>query len=153
MCVGATFIARFDGDRSDQTWKQCDVPFEAEARVLALDDGEVSGRPGIFAGRHLHLGASDLLWTDGIKVSVISDRSQTADPMMFGMYDLDIADARTVRVKSRRHFRASFLPWFPPGNVNEMDTAGLTSLVLERWPLENIPRPSFPLDQDHDWSP
>lgn len=56
-------------------------------------------------------------------------------------------------MKSRGHFRAGFLPWFPPEHVYEIDTAGLTSPVLERWPLEHIPRPSFPLDPDMTWSP
>ena len=50
--------------------------------------------------------------------------------------------------KSRGHFRAGFIPWFPPENVFEVDTAGLTSPVLERWPFEKIPRPSFPMDTD-----
>ena len=151
--VGANFTARFNRNAQGASWERWDVPFEADAQVLALHDGEVTGRLGIFAGRHLHLGASALLQVGGIKVAVISDRSQTADPVMFEMFGLDIADARTVCVKSRGHFRAGFLPWFPPETVYEVDTAGLTSPVLERWPLENIPRPSFPLDRDLDWQP
>ncbi|MEM9063008.1 MAG: M81 family metallopeptidase [Pseudomonadota bacterium] len=151
--VGATFSARFNRDRSDATWEHWDAPFEAYAEVLGLHDGTVTGRLGIFAGRQLHLGASALLKIGGIKVVVISDRSQTADPVFFEMFGLDIADARTVCVKSRGHFRAGFLPWFPPENVYEIDTAGLTSPVLERWPLERIQRPSFPLDPDTIWSP
>lgn len=149
---GALFTARFNRDRTDASWERWDTPLEAEAEVLALHDGEVTGRLGIFAGRRLHLGASALLQVGGIKVVVISDRSQTADPVFFEMFGLDVADARTVCVKSRGHFRAGFLPWFPPENVYEIDTAGLTSPILERWPLENIPRPSFPLDRDATWS-
>lgn len=149
---GASFTARFNRDRTDASWERWDTPFEAAAEVLALHEGEVTGRLGIFAGRRLHLGASALLQVGGIKVVVISDRSQTADPVFFEMFGLDLADARTVCVKSRGHFRAGFLPWFPPENVYEIDTAGLTSPILERWPLENIPRPSFPLDRDATWS-
>ena len=151
--VDATFTARFNRNQTDASWEQWDTPFEAEARVLALHDGEVTGRLGIFAGRHLHLGASALLQIGGIKVVVISDRAQTADPVMFEMFGLNIADARTVCVKSRGHFRAGFLPWFPPETVYEVDTSGLTSPVPERWPLENIPRPSFPLDRETSWAP
>jgi microcystin degradation protein MlrC len=149
---GATFSARFNRGTGEASWEQWDIPFEAEATVLKLHDGEIAGRLGIFAGRHLHLGPSALLQIGGIKVVVISDRSQTADPVFFEMFGLDIADAQTVCVKSRGHFRAGFLPWFPPANVYEVDTAGLTSPVLERWPLDNIPRPSFPLDPDTIWS-
>lgn len=152
MGRGASFVARFNRDRTDASWERWDTQFEAEAEVLALHEGEVTGRLGIFAGRRLHLGASALLQVGGIKVVVISDRSQTADPVLFEMFGLDIADASTVCVKSRGHFRAGFLPWFPPENVYEIDTAGLTSPILDRWPLENIPRPSFPLDRDATWS-
>ncbi|MEM1298607.1 MAG: M81 family metallopeptidase [Pseudomonadota bacterium] len=148
---GTTFSARFNRTAGNQSWEQWDRPFEAEARVLALHDGEVAGRLGIFAGRHMHLGPSALLEIGGIKVVIISDRTQTADPMFFEMFGLDVADARTICVKSRGHFRAGFLPWFPPENVYEIDTAGLTSPVLERWPLENIPRPSYPLDPETEW--
>ncbi|MFK7943779.1 MAG: M81 family metallopeptidase [Paracoccaceae bacterium] len=151
--TGTTFTARFNRSTGNQSWEQWDRPFEAEAKVLGLHDGEISGRLGIFAGRHMHLGPSALLEIGGIKVVVISDRTQTADPVFFEMFGLDIADARTICVKSRGHFRAGFIPWFPPEQVFEIDTAGLTSPVLDRWPLDNIPRPSYPLDADMEWEP
>jgi microcystin degradation protein MlrC len=105
------------------------------------------------AGRRLHLGPSARLTIGGIEVIVITDRTQTADPIFFEMFGLDVASARTVVVKSRGHFRAGFLPWFPPENVYEIDTAGLTSPVLDRWPFERLPRPSFPLDPETEWQP
>ena len=89
----------------------------------------------------------------GIVVTVISDRFQTADPVMFEMYGLDIAQAATVVVKSRGHFRSGFLPWFPPEQVIEVDTEGLTSPVLERRQWHKLPRPVYPLDEDTPWSP
>ncbi len=150
--AGNTFTARFNRARGNETWEQWDTPFEAEANVIALHDGQVTGRLGLFAGRHLHLGPSALIQIGGIRVVVISDRTQTADPIFFEMFGIDIAEVRTVCVKSRGHFRAGFLPWFPPETVFEIDTAGLTSPVLERWPFSRIPRPSFPLDKDADWN-
>ena len=85
-------------------------------------------------------------------VIVISDRTQTADPMFFEMFGLDIADARTVVVKSRGHFRAGFRPWFSPDRVFEVDTEGLTSPILEKRQWHYLPRPSYPLDEDARWS-
>ncbi|OED41600.1 hypothetical protein AB833_09540 [Chromatiales bacterium (ex Bugula neritina AB1)] len=149
--VGAHFTARFNRTAGTQTWEQWDAPFSAEATVLALREGDVTGRLGIFAGRRLKLGLCALVEIGGIKVVVISDRAQTADPVLFEMFGLDIATAQTVVVKSRGHFRAGFLPWFPPQQVFEIDTEGLTSPVLERWPLARVPRPSFPLDADAGW--
>jgi microcystin degradation protein MlrC len=88
----------------------------------------------------------------GITAVVISDRTQTADPVFFTMMGLDIGAARAVAVKSRGHFRAGFDRWFAPGQVYEIDTGGLTSPVLSRWPLHNVPRPSYPLDPDMEWN-
>ncbi len=34
--------------------------------------------------------------------------------MFFEMFGLAVGKADTVVVKSRGHFRAGFLPWFPP---------------------------------------
>lgn len=149
--VGAQFTARFNRDTGNDTLEQWDTPFSANAEVIALSDGDVTGRLGLLAGRRLMLGRCALLRIGGIDVVVISDRTQTADPVMFEMFGIDIADAHTVVVKSRGHFRAGFLPWFAPPQVVEVDTAGLTSPVLERWPLEHVPRPSFPLDADASW--
>jgi microcystin degradation protein MlrC len=90
---------------------------------------------------------------DGIVVVIISDRIQTADPMFFEMFDLDISRASTVVVKSRGHFRTGFLPWFPPEQVLEVDTEGLTSPALDRRQWRGLPRPVYPLDEHTSWSP
>ena len=149
---GASFTARFNRATGGSDWERWDIPFEAEATVVGLYEGEVVGRLGLFAGRRLMLGRCALLQIGGIKVVIISDRTQTADPVLFEMFGLDIAAARTVVVKSRGHFRAGFLPWFPPEQVFEVDTEGLTSPVVENWPFNNVPRPGFPLDVDTTWS-
>ncbi len=130
--------------------------FETRAKVLQLSNGEMVGRLGIYKNRMLKLGPSAALeigGTGGIIVIVISARQQTADPMFFEMFGLDIARARCVCVKSRGHFRAGFAPWFLPEQVFEVDTAGLTSPVLTRFQWRNLPRPVYPLDPDTTWSP
>lgn len=127
-----------------------------KARVLKLTDGRFVGRLGIYQGRLLTLGPSaalELGGPGGIVAIVISSRQQTADPMFFESFGLDIADARVVCVKSRGHFRAGFMPWFKPGQVFEVDTAGLTSPVLSRFDWKRLPRPVYPLDEDADWVP
>ena len=149
--LGARFPARFNRAAGGAPWERWDAPFSAEAEVVALRDGDVVGERGITAGRTLHLGRVAALRLGGITVVVISDRTQTADPVFFHMLGLDLGAARTVVVKSRGHFRAGFAPWFPPERVREIDTAGLTSPVLERWPFERLPRPCFPLDPETVW--
>ena len=147
--VGGRFRARFN--RHEGT--EFDVPFEAGAEVIAVHDGDIVGRLGHVGGRRLELGPSAALRIGGITVTVISDRAQTSDPMFFEMFGLDIAKARTVVVKSRGHFRAGFLPWFPTENVFEVDTAGLTSPVQDRFDWKNLPRPVYPMDAETVWHP
>jgi microcystin degradation protein MlrC len=147
--VGGRFIARFNSHPG----LPCDGPFEAEAEVLGLHHGKIVGRLGYSQGRTLRLGRSAALRIGGVVAVVISDRMQTADPMFFEMFGLDIARAHTVAVKSRGHFRAGFLPWFPPDRVFEIDTEGLTSPVLERRQWQRLPRPSYPLDEAAIWTP
>lgn len=149
--VGASFTARFNRSAGADAWEQWDTPLSVEASVIALHQGDVTGRLGLLAGRRLKLGHCALLAIGGVKVVIISDRTQTADPILFEMFGLDIGAAHTVVVKSRGHFRAGFLPWFAAEQVFEIDTQGLTSPVLERWPLTRVPRPSFPLDADTAW--
>ncbi|MGE0767593.1 MAG: M81 family metallopeptidase [Hyphomicrobiaceae bacterium] len=147
--VGAKFKARFNRHAG----LPCDAPFEADAEVVGLHDGTIVGRLGSAQGRTLHLGPSAALKIAGVTVVVISDRHQTLDPMFFEMFGLDIGKARTVAVKSRGHFRSGFLPWFPPEQVYEVDTEGLTAPVLERIQFSRLPRPSYPLDENTQWTP
>lgn len=146
--IGATIRARFNSGPG----LPCDMPFEADAEVVGLSDGNVIGRLGMFQGRPLMLGQSAALRIGGVTAVVISARNQTADPMFFEMFGLDIGKAKTVAVKSRGHFRAGFRPWFPSERVFEVDTEGLTSPVLERRQWTRLPRPSYPLDEDATWT-
>ena len=151
--IGNEFTAKFNREKGSSSWEAWDVALEVEAKVIALSDGHVVGRLGMLAGRQLRLGLSALLQIDGIKVVVISDRAQTADPIFFEMFDEDIATAQSVVVKSRGHFRAGFAPWFSDVQTIEVDTGGLTSPVLDRFTFSHIQRPSFPFDRDAVWIP
>ncbi len=149
---GAEFDAAFNREGDTEFSKG----FRAPARVVGLTDGRMVGRLGIYRGRLVELGPSAALeigGPGGIVVIVIGARHQTADPMFFESFGLDIAQARVVCVKSRGHFRAGFAPWFGPSQVFEVDTAGLTAPVLERFNWRGLPRPVYPLDEDTDWMP
>lgn len=148
--AGASFQAVFNREPRTGFGER----FETEARIEALSDGNMVGRRGIFAGRKVELGPSAVLKVgNGIRVVVIGARQQTADPMFFELFGLDIGAARVVCVKSRGHFRAGFDPWFAPGQVYEIDTPGLTSPMLDRLAWRGLPRPVYPLDEDARWTP
>ncbi len=149
--VGATFEAVFNrGARGAAPGHA--HRFAAPARVLGLRDGDCVGRRGFYAGRRMMLGASALLDLGGIRVVVISIRTQCADPVFLEMMGVDIAVARAVVVKSRGHFRAGFDEFFGPDQVIEVDAPGLTSPVLSRFAFRHLPRPVFPLDAGVTWT-
>jgi len=145
--VGARFDAEFNRTGSDRFGER----FAAPARVLSVTDGRVVGRRGIYSGRSVALGPTAALDLGGIVVVVASERKQCADPVFFTMHGLDVAQATTVVVKSRGHFRAGFDLHFRPENVFEIDTGGLTAPVLERIEFRHLPRPAFPLDRSAAW--
>lgn len=149
--TGAKINAKFNRNRGKQVWERWDEPLEVEAEIVGLSDGKVIGQRGMLEARRMFLGKSALLRIGGIAVVVISDRAQTSDPIFFEMFGLNISDAHTVIVKSRGHFRAGFDLWFAPEETFEIDTAGLTSPVLDRWNFNHIRRPSYPLDKDTVW--
>tara|TARA_R110000772_G_scaffold232195_1_gene343479 strand:- start:68157 stop:69692 length:1536 start_codon:yes stop_codon:yes gene_type:complete len=146
---GAEITARFN--RAPKT--AFEQAYEIQAKVLKLTDGSFVGRRGILRGRSLSVGPAALLEIGGVRVAVATHRKQCADPAMLEMFGIDIAQARTVVVKSRGHFRAGFDEFFPPENVYEVDCPGLTSPVFTNFTWGDLCRPVFPLDQDTTWTP
>lgn len=148
--VGATFEARFNRDETDQYSNE----FVAEAKVLTVSDGQIIGRdPGSRKNMGINLGPTAALQVGTVTVIVISIRQQCIDPGYFENFGVSVTDARTVVVKSRGHFRAGFLPHFPPERVIECDAPGLTSPNLENFDWTGFPRPIYPLDEDATWTP
>jgi microcystin degradation protein MlrC len=146
---GAAFTAAFN----IQETHEFSQPFDCDATVVKLSDGTYVGRRGVLRNVSADMGASALLDLGGIQVVVISNRCQCMDPRQFEMFDLDIAQARVVVVKSRGHFRGGFDEFFKPEEIYEVDCPGLTSPVLANFPWSKLPRPVYPLDEHTSWTP
>lgn len=146
---GGTFTASFN----TQEHQEFSLPFDCEAKVVKLSDGKYVGRRGVLRNVSADMGPSALLDLGGVQVVVISYRCQCMDPRQFEMFDLDIAHARVVVVKSRGHFRGGFDEFFKPEQVYEVDCPGLTSPVLANFTWSKLPRPVYPLDEDTTWTP
>ena len=147
--LGQTFEARFNRDGGDAFSK----PFSAPAIVSGLRDQPITGRRGIYANNTLSVGKAAALTLNGLTVIVLTHRYQCADPMFFEMFDIDIAAARVVVVKSRGHFRGGFDEFFRHDQVVEVDAPGLTSPILSRFPWKHMPRPVLPIDDTAEWTP
>ncbi len=151
--VGARFTARFNRPQGTLTADDpFSRPFAAEAEVVALSDGAVQGRRGLYGGVAMRLGPTAALRLGGITVVVITHRHQCADPAFFEHLGLDSGAARAVVVKSRGHFRAGFDEFFPHERVIEVDGPGLTSPILSRFPWTKLPRPVLPIDAETTWT-
>jgi microcystin degradation protein MlrC len=149
---GARFTARFNRPQGTLTADDpFSHPFAAEAEVVALSDGKVTGRRGIYARTAVDLGPTAALRIGGITVVVVSRRVQCADPVFFEHLGLDIGRARAVVVKSRGHFRGGFDEFFKHEQIVEVDCPGLTSPMLTRFDWKHLPRPVLPLDPNTTW--
>lgn len=145
--LGARFRARFNRDETNVFSDK----LEADAVVEALTDGQVVGRRGIYAGRSVNLGPTALLRIGGVRVAVVTQRRQLAEPRMLESLGVDLRAVRSLVVKSRGHFRAGFDDIWTPDRIIEVDVPGLTTVVLTRVPWREAPRPIYPLDPDMTW--
>ena len=146
--LGARFRARFNRSETQEFSK----PYAADAEVMALADGTVVGRHGMLVGRTQNLGPSARLRLGGIDVVVVSIRNQLLDPAQVEQVGVDLTRVRSLVVKSRGHFRAGFDEQFTPDRIIEVDVPGLTTPVLAKAGLVNVPRPIFPLDAEVGWA-
>ena len=145
---GALLHACFNRDQTDDPFAR---PFEAPARVVALSDGAFVGRLGLVKGSARSMGPSALLQIGGVQVAVISERQQLLDPAQLDVLGVDLAQVKTLAVKSRGHFRAAFAGFAPADRILEVDCPGLTTPNLATLPWTRLPRPVFPIDADASW--
>jgi microcystin degradation protein MlrC len=97
---------------------------------------------GTFVSAHPVIAAARPLSVDAVRQARVVGTAPPITP-----------SRESIVVKSRGHFRTGFLPWFPPEQVIEVDTEGLTSPALDRRQWRGLPRPVYPLDEHTSWSP
>ena len=127
--------------------------FNTKETHVKLTDGTYVGRRGVLKGVSADMGPSALLDIGGIRIVVITIRCQCMDPQQLETFGIDIAQARTVVVKSRGHFRGGFDEFFAPEQIYEVDCPGLTSPILKNFTWSKLPRPVYPLDEHTTWTP
>jgi microcystin degradation protein MlrC len=146
--IGAKLTLTLNEGRADEHARE--IPVELE--ILALSDGVVAGRRGVYAGRTALMGPTAAVRIGGLTMVVCSRRIQCADPAFFEHLGIDVGRFASLTVKSRGHFRAGFDEWYSDRSIVEVDAAGLTSPMLERFLWKALPRPVWPLDRDTQWT-
>ena len=111
------------------------------AKVRLLADGRFRSES---FGEEWYAGPTAVLEVGGVKVIVVSLRSQTLDPEMIRFVGIAPERERILVVKSSIHYRAAFEPI--AREIIEVDAPGLSSSNLTRFSFTNVRRPIFPLD-------
>jgi len=119
-------------------------PLDVTARVLAVSDGVFANLGPMGHGGTTRLGRTATLAIDGVTVIVCERSVQTADPGVFAVAGVDLADVRVVVVKSGVHFRAAFAGLAQ--TMIEVEAGGLSSSDLRSFPYRQLSRPILPLD-------
>jgi microcystin degradation protein MlrC len=122
------------------------APLRVTGVVRTLSDGRFVHKGPMGRGLPGRLGTTAVLDVDGVKVILISYRWQTLDPEMLRFVGLEPLDHKIVVVKSTIHYRAAFEPL--AREILEVDAPGLSSSNLDRFRLERVRRPIFPLDPE-----
>lgn len=87
------------------------VPLPVEATVLKLTNGHFVCTGPMGRGNHVHHGPTALIEAaPGIRVIVVSKKTQAYDQALFRHVGIEPADAKILVLKSSVHFRADFEP-------------------------------------------
>ncbi|MCY4070111.1 MAG: M81 family metallopeptidase [Chloroflexi bacterium] len=124
-------------------------PVLVTGRVQALSDGVF--RPELpdnhfaaFYGNEVRMGHCAWLRVDGVNILLTARKTPPMDLAQLRHIGIIPEDQRMIVVKSAVAYRAAYLPIATA--VIEMDTAGLCSANLRRFPYRHLNRPVFPLD-------
>jgi microcystin degradation protein MlrC len=120
------------------------APLRLTGRVRTVSDGRFVYKGPMMRGLAGRLGPTAVLEVGGVKVILITHRSQTLDPEMIRFVGIDPERERILVVKSSVHYRAAFEPI--AREIIEVDAPGLSSSTLTRFAFTHVRRPIFPLD-------
>ncbi|HEY0106823.1 MAG TPA: MlrC C-terminal domain-containing protein, partial [Rhizomicrobium sp.] len=111
-----------------------------------------TARHGVARETPLSQGLTVALHIDGVTLVVCSRRLQALAVEQLEIAGVDFARIRTVVVKSRGHYQASFCEFFDRGQMHDIAGTGWTSEDLTIWPYRRIKLPLYPYFGDPDWS-
>ena len=90
--------------------KSDNVPLDADATVLRLTDGAFTNTGPMGRGNPSRLGPCALIDIAGVRVVVVSRKTQAYDQALLRHFGIEPAECRILALKSSVHFRADFGP-------------------------------------------
>ena len=124
-------------------------PVSVEGEVKAITDGKfdfelANSHLASFRGKSMDMGPSAWLRVGGINLVLNTLKTPPFDLGQRRSVGIDPESQKMIAVKSAVAYRAAYMPI--AAGVVEMDTAGLCTANLTRFPYQNLDRPLFPLD-------
>ncbi len=125
-------------------------PVEVRGHVKRLSPGtfqaELSDNHfASFFGNTIHMGRTVWLRSGGVNIVLTERKMPPFDLAQLRSIGVIPEEQKMVAVKSAVAYRAAYLPI--AAGVIEMDTAGLCSANLSRFPYQHVRRPIRPLDE------
>lgn len=125
------------------------APVLVHGVVRRLSDGEFTcerkdNHFAAFYGDTIRMGRTAWLRVDGINILLTERKTPPFDLAQLRGAGIIPEQQKIIVVKSAVAYRAAYLPI--AAGVIEMDTAGLCSANLNRFPYRHLRRPIFPLD-------
>lgn len=124
-------------------------PIRVQGRVQALSDGVfkpelADNHFSSFYGQEVRMGRCAWLRAGGLSLLLTERKTPPMDLAQLRHIGIIPEEQRMIVVKSAVAYRAAYLPI--AAAVIEMDTAGLCSANLSRFPYRHLIRPIYPLD-------
>ncbi|WP_051041278.1 MlrC C-terminal domain-containing protein [Mesorhizobium australicum] len=120
-------------------------PLQVEAKLLRLSDGKLVGTGPQLGGLPFSFGPTAVISVGGVKVLVVTERSQLLDQEQFRAFGIEPTAHDVIVVKSQQHFRADFESI--AGGIIVCDCGALSTMDYAKMPFRNVPRPIYPLDK------
>ena len=87
-----------------------DAPLRARFRVESLSDGKLVCKGPFARGAHMNLGPSACLVIEGVRIVLVSRKTQLADQELYRFVGIEPTEQAILVNKSSVHFRADFTP-------------------------------------------
>ncbi len=145
--VGAEVTLRVGGKTDD--WHG--EPVEVRGRVRLISDGRYVHTGSWMTGREMNMGRSVVLACDGVTLLLSERKTVPFDAGQLRSQGILPEAQHILVVKSAIAWRAAYGDLAQA--VIEVDTPGLCTTHLERFPYRNLRRPIYPLDPAVEWTP
>ncbi len=120
-------------------------PVVVKGRVHLISEGSYTRKGPYMTGERVDMGRTVVLHCEGMNLVLMEKKTPPFDAEHLHSLGIEPSEARIIVVKSAIAWRAAFGSMAK--EVIDVDTPGLCSIHLERFPYRKIRRAIFPLDK------